>query len=113
MCDWGESVAEPFIDSTVGAGRIEALVEVIEEFARGTGSNLLTITWLRVRMGGWSEYFITLFPDHQQKHQRHGCYRRGKGSCDGVKWCAGAAWRARCAGWPRRRRPGPRASGRR
>ncbi|MFE2757843.1 Dyp-type peroxidase, partial [Actinosynnema sp. NPDC059335] len=65
-----------------------ALVEVIEEFARGTGSNLLTVTCadpatmaaarrdpeqydlLRVRMGGWSEYFITLFPDHQHQHQR-------------------------------------------
>ncbi|MFD0202924.1 MULTISPECIES: Dyp-type peroxidase [Saccharothrix] len=66
----------------------EALVGVIEEFARGTGSNLLTITCadpgtmaaarldpeqydlLRVRMGGWSEYFISLFPDHQHQHER-------------------------------------------
>lgn len=24
---------------------------------------------LRVRMGGWSEYFISMFPDHQQQHQ--------------------------------------------
>ncbi|MBB5803289.1 Dyp-type peroxidase family [Saccharothrix ecbatanensis] len=66
----------------------EALVQVIEEFARGAGSNLLTITCadpetmtearrdpeqydlLRVRMGGWSEYFISMFPDHQHQHQR-------------------------------------------
>ncbi|WP_228122750.1 Dyp-type peroxidase [Saccharothrix syringae] len=66
----------------------EDLVRVIEAFARGTGSNLLTITCadpdtlaaarrdpeqydlLRVRMGGWSEYFISMFPDHQHQHQR-------------------------------------------
>ncbi|MEU5696688.1 pyruvate formate lyase family protein [Actinosynnema sp. NPDC020468] len=65
----------------------EALVRVIERFAAGEGSNLLTITCadpetfaaarrdpekydlLRVRMGGWSEYYIAMFPDHQQQHQ--------------------------------------------
>ena len=25
---------------------------------------------VRVRMGGWTEFFITLFPDHQEQHKR-------------------------------------------
>lgn len=53
---------------------------MIKAFATGTGSNLLTITCadpetfagatadpekydlLRVRMGGWSEFFVAMFP---------------------------------------------------
>jgi Dyp-type peroxidase family len=67
---------------------LEDLVEVIEKFAHGAGSNLLTITCanpetlvaarldpeqydlVRVRMGGWSEYFISVYPDHQHQHER-------------------------------------------
>ena len=29
---------------------------------------------LRVRMGGWTEFFITLFPDHQSQHRRRPLY---------------------------------------
>ncbi|TDV56392.1 Dyp-type peroxidase [Actinophytocola oryzae] len=65
-----------------------ALVEVIRAFAAGRGSNILTITCadpdtfsgacedpekydlLRVRMGGWAEFFVAMFPDHQQQHRR-------------------------------------------
>jgi Dyp-type peroxidase family len=66
----------------------EALINVIKSFAAGTGSTMLTITCadpetfaaasrnpekydlLRVRMGGWSEYFVAMFPAHQQQHRR-------------------------------------------
>ena len=65
------------------------LVEVIKSFAVDKqGSNLLTITvanpetfanagkdpekydLLRVRMGGWTEFFVAMFPAHQSEHQR-------------------------------------------
>jgi len=65
------------------------LVKVIEKFAKGKiGSNLITITCadpetfdealqypekydlIRVRMGGWSEFFVAMFPDIQQQHRR-------------------------------------------
>jgi pyruvate-formate lyase len=64
------------------------LVAVLEDFAAGRGSNILTITCaspetlddapskperydlLRVRMGGWSEFFSAMFPDSQQQHRR-------------------------------------------
>lgn len=67
---------------------VEDLVDVITEFANGAGSNLLTVTCadpdtftaacldpekydlVRVRTGGWSEFFITMFPAHQQQHRR-------------------------------------------
>jgi pyruvate-formate lyase len=65
-----------------------ALTEVIKSFATGTGSNLLTITCadpatltgasrdpekydlVRARMGGWSEFFVAMFPAHQEQHRR-------------------------------------------
>lgn len=65
----------------------EKLAEVLRSFANGQGSNVMTITTanpktmylaalspeqyelLRVRMGGWTEFFITLFPDHKAQHQ--------------------------------------------
>ena len=65
------------------------VVEVLEGFARGElGFNILTVTCcdletmqqaaryperydvVRQRMGGWSEFFIVMFPDHQQQHMR-------------------------------------------
>jgi pyruvate-formate lyase len=66
----------------------EDLVRVLEEFAAGQGSNHLTVTCaspetladapapperydlLRVRMGGWSEFFTSMFPQSQQQHLR-------------------------------------------
>ena len=29
---------------------------------------------VRVRMGGWTEFFVTLFPDHQEQHKRRPLY---------------------------------------
>ncbi|MBL8684614.1 MAG: Dyp-type peroxidase [Myxococcales bacterium] len=64
------------------------LERVLVEFAKGVGSSILTITCadadtleratkdpekydvVRVRMGGWSEFFVTMFPAHQAQHQR-------------------------------------------
>lgn len=68
---------------------LEDLVELIRRFCDGeVGSNLLTITCadpatyqlaaaqperfelVRVRMGGWSEFFSAMFPAHQDQHAR-------------------------------------------
>ncbi len=67
----------------------ETLKKVIREFSQGSlGSNILTINCtdrdamekaleyperydlIRLRMGGWAEFFITMFPAHQQQHLR-------------------------------------------
>lgn len=66
----------------------DKLQQVLHAFAQGTGSNILTITCanpetfagatrdqekydlIRVRMGGWSEFFVAMFPAHQAQHQR-------------------------------------------
>ncbi|MCH7736744.1 MAG: Dyp-type peroxidase [Chloroflexi bacterium] len=67
---------------------LEDLVRVLREFADGQGSNVLTVTCaspktfadapgrpekydlLRVRMGGWTEFFTSMFPGSQLQHQR-------------------------------------------
>jgi Dyp-type peroxidase family len=67
---------------------VKDLEKIIKAFGTGVGSNLLTITCadpstfeaacqdpekydlVRVRMGGWSEYFVAMFPAHQQQHRR-------------------------------------------
>nr|MDQ5864816.1 Dyp-type peroxidase [Chloroflexota bacterium] len=68
---------------------IEEMIEFIKRYGRGeVGSNLITITCVdpstyagaaqdvemydlvRVRMGGWTEYFSAMFPEHQKQHQR-------------------------------------------
>jgi pyruvate-formate lyase len=67
---------------------LAALQKVIKRFAQGKAGNMLTITvanpetfaaaraeprrynLLRVRMGGWHENFIVLFPGHQEQHLR-------------------------------------------
>ncbi|KAI0856958.1 pyruvate formate lyase-domain-containing protein [Xylaria cubensis] len=68
---------------------LESLKEFITAFSKGTvGGNLLTLTCadpetykaasedpekynlLRVRMGGWSEFYPTMFPDYQEQQQR-------------------------------------------
>tara|TARA_R110000868_G_scaffold266583_1_gene525806 strand:+ start:15571 stop:19110 length:3540 start_codon:yes stop_codon:yes gene_type:complete len=65
------------------------LENVIQAFANSEiGTNLLTITTanpetfenaaqypekyelVRARMGGWSEFFVAMFPEHQQQHRR-------------------------------------------
>jgi pyruvate-formate lyase len=70
----------------------EALVAVLRAFADGKGGNIMTVTvadpetmaaaetkpadhdLLRVRMGGWTEYFSVLFPEHKKQHRRRPLY---------------------------------------
>lgn len=70
----------------------EQLVEVIEQFADGRAGNILTITvanpetlaaaqaepekhnLIRNRMGGWTEFFVALSPEHQSQHMRRPLY---------------------------------------
>ena len=67
---------------------VEALEQALVAFAQGRGSSIMTITCanadtyeqarrdpekydlLRARMGGWTEFFVTMFPAHQAQHQR-------------------------------------------
>jgi pyruvate-formate lyase len=67
---------------------VEALAKLLRQFADGRGSNILTVTTaseptfdqapshpeaydlLRVRMGGWTEYFTSMFPVSHVQHQR-------------------------------------------
>jgi Dyp-type peroxidase family len=66
----------------------EQLVDILSDFAKGSGSNILTVTCaspetmaaapsrperfdlLRVRMGGWTEFFTSMFPISQEQHLR-------------------------------------------
>ncbi|WP_172991758.1 pyruvate formate lyase family protein [Lacipirellula parvula] len=67
---------------------VEDLASILKAFARGEGGSVATFTvcdpetfagaqrdpeafnLVRVRMGGWSEFFVTLFPEHQEHHRR-------------------------------------------
>jgi pyruvate-formate lyase len=67
---------------------VEALERALVAFANGRGASIMTITCadpntyeqarrdpekydlLRARMGGWTEFFVTMFPAHQEQHQR-------------------------------------------
>lgn len=71
---------------------IAQLVSMIQRFADGEGGSICTFTaadpatfaaaqenpdahnLIRVRMGGWTEFFIALFPDHQEQHKRRPLY---------------------------------------
>jgi pyruvate-formate lyase len=70
----------------------DQLLEVIKQFAAGRAGNVLTITaanpetfseaqmnpaghnLIRVRMGGWTEFFVVLSPEHQSQHMRRPLY---------------------------------------
>ena len=67
---------------------LEVLTDVLEEFAKGHSSNILTVTvadpitleeamiqpekydLLRVRTGGWTNFFTSVFPIIQEQHRR-------------------------------------------
>jgi pyruvate-formate lyase len=67
---------------------LDKLVDVLKQFAKGMSSNILTITTaspvtfeeamthpekydlVRVRTGGWSEFFTAMFPVIQEQHRR-------------------------------------------
>ncbi len=68
------------------------LIRMIRAFADGEGGSICTFTvadpatlaaaqqdpgrynLVRVRMGGWTEFFVTLFPGHQEQHKRRPLY---------------------------------------
>jgi pyruvate-formate lyase len=85
FCFWNGS---PF-DVNVAEHSLEKnLVQVLERFTNGCGTNILTVTvaspatferatedpemydLLRVRMGGWTEFFVAMMTRHQQTHIR-------------------------------------------
>ena len=67
---------------------VEALERALVAFATGHGASIMTITCanaenyedarrdsekydvLRAPMGGWTEFFVTMFPAHQAQHER-------------------------------------------
>jgi pyruvate-formate lyase len=71
---------------------VQDLAKLIRRFADGEGGSVCTFTvcnpetfeaaqrtpelynLIRVRMGGWTEFFITLFPNHQEQHKRRPLY---------------------------------------
>lgn len=72
---------------------VDRLTDLVAAFARGEGGSIVTFTvadpatflaaqqcpedfnLVRVRMGGWSEFFVALFPDHQSQHRRRPLFR--------------------------------------
>ncbi|HEX8285752.1 MAG TPA: pyruvate formate lyase family protein [Pyrinomonadaceae bacterium] len=68
------------------------LVKALSKFAEGKSGSICTFTvgdpetfaaaqrdpekynLVRVRMGGWTEFFVALFPDHQEQHKRRPLY---------------------------------------
>jgi pyruvate-formate lyase len=68
------------------------LVGMLRRFSAGEGGSICTFTvadpetfiaaqhdperynLVRVRMGGWTEFFVTLYPDHQEQHRRRPLY---------------------------------------
>ncbi|MCA1441979.1 pyruvate formate lyase family protein [Ensifer sp. IC4062] len=70
----------------------QRLADTLAAFAAGEGGSICTFTvadpgtfaeaqknperynLVRVRMGGWTEFFVTLFPDHQEQHKRRPLY---------------------------------------
>ncbi|WP_299410541.1 pyruvate formate lyase family protein [uncultured Roseobacter sp.] len=70
----------------------DELASILRRFAKGEGSNMMTVTvanhetleaasarpddfdLLRVRMGGWTEFYSTLFDNHKQQHRRRPLY---------------------------------------
>lgn len=67
---------------------LKQLVVKLRDFSNGLGGSIATFTvadpetlaaaverpdefnLVRVRMGGWTEFFVALFPDHQAQHRR-------------------------------------------
>jgi pyruvate-formate lyase len=70
----------------------DRLRAALRAFADGRGGSICTFTvadpdtfaaaqgnpaghnLVRVRMGGWTEFFVTLYPDHQEQHRRRPLY---------------------------------------
>jgi pyruvate-formate lyase len=87
--DYGLSNASPVDMNIAEDFPLADLQQFVRAYARGeTGSNLVTMTCadlatyqaaardperynlVRVRMGGWTEFYSAMFPAHQEQHQR-------------------------------------------
>lgn len=87
--EYGLSNASPVDMNIEESFPLEDLQRFIHAYARGeVGGNLITLTCadlatyeaatkdperynlVRVRMGGWTEFYATMFPGHQDQHQR-------------------------------------------
>lgn len=73
---------------------VEKLASLLKRFANGDGGSIATFTvadpetflgaerdpeafnLVRVRMGGWTEFFVCLFPEHQEHHRRRPLFVR-------------------------------------
>ncbi|KAF4464549.1 formate c-acetyltransferase [Fusarium albosuccineum] len=85
----GLSNASPADMNIDEAFPLEDLKKFVKQYAQGSvGGNLITLTCanvktyqeavkdpekynlLRVRMGGWTEFYATMFPEHQEQHRR-------------------------------------------
>jgi hypothetical protein len=85
-------------------GELKAL---IGRFARGEiGSNMMSVSCadrgtleaaqqyperydlVRMRMGGWSEFFVAMFPQHQEHHKRRRVFEASTGSPSSLSACA-------------------------
>ncbi|CDG85781.1 Dyp-type peroxidase [Janthinobacterium agaricidamnosum] len=95
--EYGLSNASPVDMNIAEAFPLEQLQAFVKAYARGeTGSNLITLTCadlatyqaavndperynlVRVRMGGWTEFYATMFPVHQGQHQRRQYFTPGE-----------------------------------
>ncbi|KAI1174687.1 pyruvate formate lyase-domain-containing protein [Nemania sp. FL0916] len=80
---------------------LKDLTKFVTAFSEGTvGGNLITLSCadldtykkasedpekynlLRVRMGGWSEFYPTMFPDYQEQQQRRQYFEPSREDCD-------------------------------
>lgn len=87
--EYGLSNASPVDMNIPEDFDLDDLKAFVRSYAQGeTGSNLITLTCadlktyqaasedperynlVRVRMGGWTEFYATMFPQHQEQHQR-------------------------------------------
>ncbi|KAK4149204.1 pyruvate formate lyase-domain-containing protein [Chaetomidium leptoderma] len=87
--EYGLSNASPVDMNIPEAFPLDELQRFVKKYAAGdVGSNLITLTCadldtyeksvkdpekynlVRVRMGGWTEFYATMFPAHQEQHQR-------------------------------------------
>lgn len=73
------------------------LVDILKKYAQGEiGSNMMSVSCanpetlldaqnfpekydlIRLRMGGWSEFFVAMFPNHQEQHKRRPLFEAKK-----------------------------------
>ncbi|WP_211473055.1 pyruvate formate lyase family protein [Collimonas humicola] len=95
--EYGLSNASPVDMNIEEDFPLQQLQRFVKAYARGeTGSNLITLTCadlatyqaavndperynlVRVRMGGWTEFYATMFPMHQEQHQRRQYFTPGE-----------------------------------